>query len=129
VLLPDGRVLVGGGRGSGDYTSQTFSPPYLFKGTRPESTTLPAATGWNAPIDIGTPTPTAIARVTLLGLGAMTHAFDQNARFLELQFTQTATGVRALAPADPNLAPPGYYLVFLLDGNGVPSVGRIIRLR
>lgn len=128
VLLPDGRVLVGGGRGSGDYTAQLFSPPYLFKGTRPEITTVSESAGYGGPIDVGTTTPAAVTRVTLLAPGAMTHAFDQNARFLELPFTVTATGVRATAPASANLAPPGFYLVFLLDANGVPSEGKFVRL-
>lgn len=128
ILLPDGRVMVGGGRGSGDYTSQFFSPPYLFKGDRPVVTTISESAGWGGAFDVGTPNPAAIARVTMLRPGAMTHAFDQNARFLELPFTPTPTGVRVTAPANANLAPPGYYLVYLLDANGVPSVGKFIAI-
>jgi hypothetical protein len=128
VLLPDGRVLVGGGRGKGDYTGQTFSPPYLFKGTRPEITSVPARAGYGGPFEVNTPNPAAIARVTLLAPGAMTHAFDQHARFLELSFTPTATGLRINAPENANLAPPGYYMLFLLDGNGVPSEGKFVQI-
>ena len=58
----------------------------------------------------------------------MTHAFDQNQRFQFLNFTAGAGKVTVQAPANANLAPPGDYLLFLLNGNGVPSVGSFVRL-
>ena len=39
-----------------------------------------------------------------------------------------SVGAIAVAPSDPNLTPAGYYMLFLLDGNGVPSVAKIVRI-
>ena len=51
-----------------------------------------------------------------------------NQRFQFLNFTQGAGKVTVTAPANANLAPPGDYLLFLVDTNGVPSVGSFVRL-
>jgi hypothetical protein len=66
--------------------------------------------------------------VSLIRLGAVTHAFDQNQRFQRLAFTADATGLTVRAPSSSNRAPPGHYMVFILNGAGVPSVARIIRI-
>lgn len=58
----------------------------------------------------------------------MTHAFDENQRFQRLTFTADASGLTVKAPTSPNRAPPGYYLLFILNGNNVPSVGKFVRL-
>jgi hypothetical protein len=144
LLLPDGRVLsAGGGRpaGSGglvpdaDHTDgELFSPPYLFQpdgtaATRPRISTAPAAVGHGQTFDVGTPDAARVTRVTLVRLGSVTHTFDQNQRFVPLTLAgTTASGVRVTAPTAPTLAPPGHYMLFLLDGAGVPSVARIIKV-
>jgi len=66
--------------------------------------------------------------VRWIRLGAVTHAFDASQRANTLKFTRTATSVRVTTPASGKLAPPGYYLLFILNRNGVPSVGRIVRV-
>jgi hypothetical protein len=66
--------------------------------------------------------------VSLIRLGATTHAFDENQRFQWLTFTTEADGVTVTAPSSSNRAPPGHYLVFILDGDDVPSVGKILRI-
>jgi hypothetical protein len=134
LLLPDGRVLV---TGSGDafgnanhYDAEIFSPPYLFKGTRPTISSVAATTlGYGQSFFVGTATPTVITRVTLIRLGSVTHAFDSNQRFNELTFVRTTGGLTVTTPASRNLAPPGHYMMFILNGNGVPSKARIIRIR
>jgi galactose oxidase len=63
-------------------------------------------------------------RITLVRLPSVTHAFDQSQRFVELEFRRTAGGLTAEAPASGRLAPPGPYLLFLLNRNGVPSIAR-----
>jgi hypothetical protein len=78
---------------------------------------------------VGTINPAAIARVTLIRLGSVTHAFDSSQRFNELSFARTSGGLTVTAPANPNLAPPGYYMLFILNGNQVPSTARIIQIR
>jgi hypothetical protein len=148
LLLPDGRVLsAGGGRpaGSGgrlvtDDTdhpdAEVFSPPYLFNadGTpvtaRPTVTGAPASVAYGQAIDVRTPDAARVARATLVRLGSVTHTFDQNQRFVPLAFTAdpAANLVRVAALTDRNVVPPGHYMLFVLDGAGVPSVARIVRI-
>ena len=75
-----------------------------------------------------TPQAASIAKVSLIRLGATTHAFDENQRFQRLAFTANATGLTVTAPSSVNRAPPGHYMVFILNGSDVPSVARILRL-
>jgi chitodextrinase len=131
TLLPDGRVYVAGG-GSDDgvtdhKTAQIFSPPYLFKGPRPTIASAPATVHWDASTFIGTPDAASISRVSLIRTGSVTHAFDQNARAMSLDFTQTVGGIDVKMPANGNLAPPGYYLLSIVNGQGVPSVASYVR--
>jgi len=133
LLLPDGRVLHSG---SGDAagqpdqrTAELFSPPYLFNGARPRVSSAPSSVGYGQSFSVGSADAAGVQQVTWLALGSVTHAFDANQRFLRLAFSRTATGVNVTAPASRNLAPPGYYMLFLLNASGVPSVGRFIRLR
>jgi len=134
LLLPDARVLV---TGSGDafgnanhYNAEIFSPPYLFKGTRPTISSISATTmGYGQSFFVGTPAPSGITRATLVRLGSVTHAFDSNQRFNELSFVRTTGGLTVKTPTGANLAPPGHYMLFLLNANGVPSKARIVRLR
>jgi hypothetical protein len=82
-----------------------------------------------AAFDIDTPTPGAIAEVVLMRPGAVTHAFNQAQRYVGCVITGTSgTAVHATMPANGNLAPPGYYLLFIVDNDRIPSEGRWIRL-
>ena len=66
--------------------------------------------------------------MTWVRLPSVTHAYDMNQRFNRLSFTQAAGGLNITAPANGNLCPPGHYMLFILDGNGVPSVAKIVRI-
>jgi uncharacterized repeat protein (TIGR01451 family) len=129
LLLPDGRVLVaGGGRFGPDFPSaEIYSPPYLFKGARPVVTTAPGVIQYGSHFTVATPDVARIAKVTLMRLGSVTHAFDENQRYIELAFTPIPGGLDLTAPASVNIAIPGYYMLFLVDTNGVPSVGSFVR--
>jgi hypothetical protein len=76
------------------------------------------------------PTPNAanIAAVSLVRFGAVTHAFDMGQRFIPLTtFSVSGSGsLTVTAPANSNLAPPGNYMLFILDSNGIPSVAAIV---
>ncbi len=132
LLLPDGRVLnAGSGEGAGapsEKNAEIFSPPYLFAGARPTISSAPASVGLKTTFRLGTPNAAAITKVSLIRLGAVTHAFDENQRFMRLSFTADATGLTVTAPTSSNRAPPGHYMVFILNGSGVPSVAKIIRI-
>jgi hypothetical protein len=126
-------LIAGGGRffGSVDPTDQPsaeiFSPPYLFKGPRPTITSAPATLQYGQLFTVQTPDSARIAKVSLIRLGATTHAFNQNQRFLPLTFTQNTGSLSVTAPANANLAPPGDYMLFLVDTNGIPSVANMVR--
>jgi hypothetical protein len=70
-----------------------------------------------------------IVQVTLVRLSSVTHAFDQNQRFVPLSFTRTAGGLEVSGPIDASVAPPGHYMLFALNGDGVPSVATIMQLQ
>src|SRR6185295_5456005 len=59
--------------------------------------------------------------------GSVTHAFDENARATSLNFTQTAGGLNVSMPSNRNDVPPGYYMLFIVNGQGVPSVASFVR--
>jgi len=133
LLLRDGRVLLtGSGDGSGvtaQRSAEIFSPPYLYKGARPSIASTPGSAGYGQSFFIGTSQASTIAAVTLVRLGSVTHAFDSNQRFNRLSFVRTAGGLTVTTPASRNLAPPGHYMLFILNQNGVPSSGKKFRLR
>jgi len=140
LLLPDGTVLHGA---SGDaavpgstqlYPRQTnheiFRPPYLFKGVRPTITAVSQTTvGYGQKFTLTTAFGLQITDVRWIRLGSVTHAFDANQRANTLKFSKTSTSVTVTAPANGKLAPPGHYLVFILNRNGVPSTGRVIKVQ
>jgi hypothetical protein len=131
LLLPDGRVLSAGGQinaagGANGANAEIFSPPYLFKGARPAITSAPANVSYGQTALIGT--SDTIARATWIRLSAVTHSFNQEQRFLNLNFTATSGGVNVTFPSSANLSPPGDYMLFLLNSAGVPSVGKIIQI-
>jgi len=126
LLLPDGRVLTTGGNGYPD--TEVYSPPYLFKGARPTITSAPSTVGHGQGFFVGTPDSTNVTSVTLLRLGSVTHAFNQNQRINRLSFTRTTGGLNIVAPTSANLAPIGHYMLFLVNSNGVPSVAEIVHL-
>jgi hypothetical protein len=129
LLLPDARVLVaGGGRFGPDFPSaEVYSPPYLFKGARPTITSAPGVIPYNTHFTLGTPDAANIAKVTLLRLGSVTHAFNANQRYVELPFAPIGGGLDVTGPTDVNIVPPGHYMVFLVDAAGIPSVSSIVR--
>lgn len=127
ILLPDGRVLSAGGNVGGP-NAQIYSPPYLFAGTRPTISSAPTSAGFGQSVFIGTPNATSITKVSFIRLGSTTHTFDQSTRFMHLNFTQAANGLNVTMPANGNIAPPGHYMLFILNSAGVPSVARIIQI-
>jgi galactose oxidase len=127
ILLRDGSILASGGEPKVQ-NSQIFRPPYLFKGPRPMITSAPTTVEVNTTFDVLTPDPANVAQVTMVKLGAVTHAYDQSQHFVRLSFTTGVDRVTADAPADNYEAPPGYYLLFLISNLGVPSVAEYVRV-
>jgi len=137
LLLPDATVVALGGnpqRKVYQHEVEVYSPPYLFKADgspakRPAITdVLSRAIGYGTPFKVSTPDAAKIKSVVLIRAGAVTHSFDMEQRLVGLSFTTGPGELTVTAPATGNLAPPGYYLLFILDTNGVPSVARFVRL-
>jgi hypothetical protein len=137
VLLPDARVLsAGGGRCDceRDYQdAQVFSPPYLFNldGTpafRP-ALEAPGNIQFAQSFTIKVSDPNEIEQVSLLRLSSVTHSLNMNQRFAKLEFTASADGLNVTAPVNGNIAPPGHYLLFVVNARGVPSLGKIVQLQ
>ena len=132
LLLPDGRVLhTGSGEGADmpeERNAELYSPPYLSHGARPTITDAPTLVGWGTTFSVQTPDAGNIAKVSLIRLGSVTHAFDMNGRLLWLSFSREAGSLTIAAPANGSQAPPGHYMLFLVNQNGVPSVARIVKV-
>ena len=122
LLLPDGRILSAGDTGpsGGRALIDFYSPPYLFQGPRPVITAAPASVAYGDTFSIDTSDSLA-TRAVLMAPGATTHADEMNARHVELAVTPTATGFTATAPS-PQVAPPGFYMLFTVTPEGIPSV-------
>jgi Galactose oxidase-like, Early set domain/Concanavalin A-like lectin/glucanases superfamily/Bacterial Ig domain/Glucodextranase, domain B/Kelch motif len=136
LLLPDARVLVAGGGRFNNFVEATdqangeiYSPPYLFKGARPVITSAPVQIGYGGTMTVQTPDASRIASVSLIKLGSMTHAFNMDQRYVSLSFTAGSGSLNVQTPANANLAPPGYYMLFIVDTNGVPSVATILNIQ
>jgi hypothetical protein len=89
---------------------------------------VPASIGYGQQFTVQSADAAGISKVTLIRLPSVTHGFDQNQRLNVLQFTRGTGAVDITAPANANLAPPGHYLLFIVNGNGVPSVGSVVQL-
>ncbi|WP_127500378.1 LamG-like jellyroll fold domain-containing protein [Actinoplanes solisilvae] len=133
LLLPDGRVMVGGGGTPGprNYTDvEYYSPSYLFNGDqlapRPVINTAPAKIGYNGSFAI-TASGT-VSRVTLVRNGSVTHGFNNDQNFQDLQFSQSGGTVDITAPVNGTYAPPGSYMLFAWDAAGTPSVAKIVQI-
>jgi hypothetical protein len=138
LLMPDGTVLHGGSGDADDIggvpfpnqrSHEIYHPPYLFKGARPTITNVPSTAPYGTDFTVTTPNAAQITAVRLTRLASVTHAFDQNGRTMTLAFTVGADGISVTAPASANAAPPGDYMLFVLNRNGVPSVGKVLRIQ
>jgi len=130
LLLPDGRVLVGGGGGCcgapDQFNAEIFSPPYLFEGSRPTIASAPATITYGSEFSVTSPDASSIASIALIRLGSDTHQFNRDQRYLPLSFTVNGTQLSVTMPPNHNLAPGGDYMLFLVNGSGVPSVAAMV---
>jgi type 1 glutamine amidotransferase len=133
LLLPDGRVMIGGGGvpGPRNYTDvEYYSPGYLFDGNnaapRPVINTAPEKIGYNGNFQV-TSTGT-VSRVTLVRNGSVTHGFNNDQNFQDLAFSQSGSTVNITSPVNGNYAPPGSYMLFVWDSTGTPSAAKIVKI-
>ncbi len=137
LMLPDGRVLTGGGGLCGGCSvnhpnTETFSPPYLLNpdGTealRPRITQAPATASVGGSIAVQTSQP--VSAFALLRLSSVTHSLNNEQRRVPLNFSSTSpTSHTVSLPADRGALIPGYYMLFALNANGVPSPAHTLRV-
>jgi hypothetical protein len=138
ILLPDGRVISAGDDYNGGIdrdTAEIYSPPYLFHGARPAITGAPRTVAYGTTFDVDYSGP-QVTRAALVAPGAATHAVDMNQRWVPLEVDAGSLGSatihappsNAASPAGKNVAPPGWYMLFLLSADGVPSVASWVRV-
>jgi plastocyanin len=131
VLLPDGRVLCAGGVDPtipmrDQRQMEVFSPPYLDAGSRPTATG-PASATYGATVTVGTDDPATVGSVVLIRPNSVTHHTDAGHRWIRLPVGNvTASSVDVTMPADARIAPPGWYMLFVVDVAGVPSAAHWI---
>ncbi len=130
VLIPDGRVVSAGSDNgaSPQVTYEIYSPPYLFQGARPVIQSAPTTLTYGAKFKITTTNASTITRVALVRPGATTHADDFDQRYVDLKFMIGAGTISATAPANGSIAPPGYYMLVIVNSSGVPSVMPFLKL-
>ncbi|MEM7798161.1 MAG: galactose oxidase-like domain-containing protein [Chloroflexota bacterium] len=139
LLLPDGRVFTGGGGNDAGFQNEEyidaefFSPPYLFDengnlADRPVIASVPAFANHGDTLSIQMSAVTEVQKVHLIRLGAFTHAQDSSARLVPLSFTVTEAQIEAAIPESLNIVVPGYYMLFVLNDEGVPSVAEIVNI-
>jgi hypothetical protein len=137
ILLPDATVLALGGnpqRKVYEPHMEIYSPPYLFNSngtpaSRPVMTHVqPPRIAYGASFRVRTPQAANIRSVVLVRPGAVTHAFDMEQRLVGLTFNAAYGDLVVKAPANGNLAPPGYYMLFIVNDYGVPSVAKFVHL-
>ncbi len=130
-LLPDGRVMSTGdnpGNGTWNHNVSIYTPPYLLKGTRPAITSV-IDTEWTYGDTQRITVDRPIARAELIRPAAVTHSSDPNQRFVDLPLSVDGDNVDLNVTSNPNLAPPGWYMLFAVDANGVPSVAKWVHLQ
>ncbi len=137
MLLPDGRVLTAGTDGQfnphgvgPEFRAEAYSPPYLFKGPRPQLTSAPQEVSYGANFQVQSPNAASVQSAAFIRPGAVTHSFNHAQRYVGLTITAKAGGAVTLkAPPNPNVAPPGYHMLFILNGEGVPSSALFVQLK
>ncbi len=139
LLLPDGTVLSAGGgycgtcyeEGYEERNAEIFSPPYLFStgstpAIRPKISLAPKFIDYNRSFIVATNKAASIEKIHLIKLGSVTHSTNQEQRLIPLEFSRAGNSLQVRAPTTRNIAPPGHYMLFIVDDQGVPSESAMI---
>jgi Domain of unknown function (DUF1929) len=129
LMLPDGRVMSAGDDWNPDTSTddaEFYDPPYLFQGARPTLLEMPKAVPYGASFTVKASADAR--RVVLMAPSAVTHANDMNQHRLELATSGIDGTLTATAPANADQAVPGYYMLLVLNAQGVPSSAGWIHL-
>ncbi|MBV9622409.1 MAG: DUF1929 domain-containing protein, partial [Acidobacteria bacterium] len=138
LLLPDGTVLLAGGnpqQGVFENRMEIYQPSYLFNSdgspaARPTIAAVPGSLTYGQSFSVSTPDAASIASVVLMKPGSVTHSFDMDQRYVGLSFTpgQASGTLSVSGPPNSNIAPPGYYMLFLVNNSGTPSLASWVQV-
>ncbi|MEM9101645.1 MAG: galactose oxidase-like domain-containing protein [Pseudomonadota bacterium] len=136
TLMPDGSVVLMGTDKlfnlepfkAAQHRVEVYQPPYFFNGERPAIQSIANDLDYQNSVSIQMAKNVTIKKVVMIQTGSSTHAYDMSQRLVELNFSQNGATVFATTPPNGNVAPPGHYMVFLVDTNNRPSEAKIIRL-
>jgi galactose oxidase-like protein len=136
LLLPDGSVLTGGGGAPGpvnELNAEIYYPAYLYAkdgsgnpAPRPRVVSAPSTLKLGQHFSVTVGTNDTVGQINLIRAGSNTHSFNSEQRLIPVPFSQTGTNITATLNASPELAPPGYYMLFVFNSSGVPAVANII---
>src|SRR5439155_12720977 len=120
-------------RGTYNQYVEIYQPAYLFDSsgapaTRPSITSAPSSVSYGNQFTVQTPDASTISSVVLVRNGAVTHSFNTDQRLIGLSFTIGSGALTVTGPPDGNIAPPGYYMLFILNSSGVPSIASFVQL-
>jgi hypothetical protein len=139
LLLPDARVLTVGSdplfrdkknsiTGSFEQRMEIYSPPYLFRGPRPVISAGPTIVARGRPTTFATAAAADVVSARLIRPSAATHMLNTDQRSIKLDVVAGPGSVTVTVPAAPTLAPPGPYMLFLVNRAGVPSPARWVHV-
>jgi YVTN family beta-propeller protein len=136
ILMPDASVMVAGGGAPGPQNNTNFEfyyPPYLYDSSgelaaRPTIESAPSVIDIGQTFAVDFASAPGISRVVMVKTSAVTHSFNMEQRFIELTFTSNGGRLMVQSPTRAADAPPGFYMLFVLDSAGTPSVARIVKI-
>ena len=132
ILLPDARVLTAGSnpsRRNDEMRLEIYHPPYLFRAPRPCIEYAPEAVTLGASFRLHSAQASDIKWLSLVRPMATTHSYDSEQRLVDIPFRRCGVcHLNAQMPANPDLIPPGYYMLFAVNRHGVPSVAKWLKV-
>ena len=138
LLMPDATVINGGGGLCGTCTTnhpdaEVYSPAYLFtnSGARAARPTISSVTPTSVVVG-GTITiimNSLVSSFSLVRFGSTTHTVNTDQRRIPLTATASGLTYTVTVPSDPGVAIPGYWMLFALNSDGVPSVAETVLIR
>jgi hypothetical protein len=139
LLLPNGSVLTCGGNKNGDSGNpdmvgikaiEVYNPDY-GSGTRPTISDVPSSATYGQQFNVTVSNAASVQRVALLRNGSCTHAYDFDQRYVGVPFEYNPGDghIRVTLAFNGNVAPPGYYMLWVIDTAGRPcATAKFIRL-
>jgi hypothetical protein len=108
---------------------EVYSPPYLFADPPPTITDVAQEWRRGTSVTIGSPQAANVLWAELIRPGVTTHAFDNSQRLVDLPIlSRGASNLVVSVSTAAAVAPPGWYMLFLVDRSRVPSAAMWIHL-